>query len=219
MPLEWPSKPMARSAWASAARENERGKERERDQQLGTTRGWACMGRWAVAPMPSSALGLLSPPCSPASSLHHPAILIFKASCLVCPSVYQHHHTPHILVLCRTSCTACGIDRLLAITSSCSRRLPGSRPRTSPCLDHADPHHTQNGLLYALSVSLPTLPQPTRNMTSGTAVLRRNPETRCHPAEVAQAPITTGACAANRLHLGALLPRLCHRPARSKSIV
>lgn len=109
--------------------------------------------------------------------------------------------------------------RRLAIIFLSRTARQGHQASNIACLDRADPHHACKRLQYALSVSLPTLPQPTRDMTSGTAVLRRNPETRSHLAEDDQAPITTAPAQPIALTLARFSHCLCHRRACSKSIV
>lgn len=124
--------------------------------------------------MPTSALGgLLSPPCSPASSLSiQPSSSSRQGvSCLVL-SFYQYHHACIHLTIYLTFCI---LDftflpslqtrfhalnpRFFPWQSSCPLQVPDNRPRTLSCLDHADPdhmYHTYNRLQNAPSVSLLT---------------------------------------------------------------
>lgn len=138
------------------------------------------VGRCALAKFGSRSLSppaALPPPSIQPSS--HPAILIVEVSCLG-TTVYGLCFASLSSLVEQTQQTlASNFSSLcLAIMFLSRTARQGQQASDIACLDRAGPHHTYKRLQYALSVSLPTLPQPTRDMTSGTAVLRRNPETR-----------------------------------------
>lgn len=96
--------------WPSNPHGSVRERERERDQQLGTTRGgggaWAGTGK--VSRCAHARFGprwVAEPPLQPCLLPLHPAILILKARCLVlsCPST---NITTHVSILRSTSHSA-----------------------------------------------------------------------------------------------------------------